>query len=187
MIRRLLLGALLATCIAMPARPAAAQQCPTTLNALTNWYEASPGFSDVATVRMTATFTNAAGADMVFSPTSGTFQLWSVPSVLDIPVEVVEEPSGIVLPGGTVQYDLILNVSALPPSETTFALRQVDNDMFGTMAPELIPLQSVAFSCTLAVPATTPWSVALLVLCVGVVTVTLLRRQARTSPAPSDQ
>ncbi len=172
-----------AVCVLL-AQPAAAQTCPETLTALSNWYEASPGFAGVGTIRMTATFTNEAGANMEFTP-GNTFQIWSVPSVLDIPTVVVSEPSGTVAPDGDVFYDLILDVSGLPASETTFAFRQVDSNMFGTMAPGIIPLQSVSFVCTLAVPTSPPWSLGLLVFGLGVISVLLLRRAGANRPGLS--
>jgi hypothetical protein len=100
-----------------------------------------------------------------------------VPAADDIPVTIVSEPSGIVAPGADVTYDLILDTSGLAPSETSFAFRPVDN-IFGSMAPTTIPLSSVSFACTAAVPVpvSTPWSLGLLAIGLGLVSLLHLRR-----------
>jgi hypothetical protein len=161
------------------AAPAWAQTCPTTLNALSFWYQASPGFAGEASVRMTATFTNGTTSNMSF--TGSTFQMWSEPSADTIPVTIVSEPSGIVAPGADATYDLILDTSGLAPSETSFSFRPRDT-MFGTMAPATIPLSSVSFACTAAVPVpvATPWGLAALAIGLGFVSLLHLRRSRTT-------
>lgn len=125
-------------------------ECPDQLAALSFWYETEPdvALSGHDSVRLQLTLSNATASNMSFSATaSDTFQLWSVPSVIDPPVTINSAPSGIVPPGDTFSYDLEVDVSALPASETRLAFRPVDNDLFGTMAPSTAPLESAAFDC----------------------------------------
>ena len=56
--------------------------CPTTLNALANWYE-SDQFENVTEINLLANFTNNGSNPMKFS-TSTPPQVWSVPDVLSL-------------------------------------------------------------------------------------------------------
>lgn len=176
---------LVAGTITAPAASAQSQQCPSTLNALSSWYEAGPGFDGVAQVNMVATFSNAAGSDMEFE-SSDNFQVWSVPDVLDIPITINDEPTGTtVAPGGTFTYDLTLDVSGLPESETTFAFRPTSLT-FGTMSPSQAPLESVSFDCgesqvqAKPIPMLDLGTMVLMACLIGVLGFAGLRTQRRT-------
>lgn len=121
-------------------------QCPTTLNALPNWFE-SDEFSGVTEINMVATFTNATGVNMRYSNTTAP-QVWSVPSVAIPPIVYTFTPNNVnIAPGATFVVDLMVDVSGLAETENKFAFRPRELNAFGTIAPDKIPLQSVSFSC----------------------------------------
>ncbi len=108
-----------------------------------NWYVTTPNstLSKFNTVNFVVTFSNGEAADMVFS-SSPQFQLWSVPSVINPPVVINSEPSGNVAPGGFLSYDVTVTVSGLPATETQLAIRPVEDNLYGTLAPSQVPLVS---------------------------------------------
>ncbi len=92
---------------------------------------------------------NDAGFNLTFSPVgSGTFQLWSVPSIISsMPVTIHSAPSGIVAANETFTYDLTIDTSALPLTEDRLAFRPVSYEL-GTMQPSTVPLVNASISCT---------------------------------------
>jgi hypothetical protein len=57
------------------------------------------------------------------------------------------QPDGPVLPGELFTYDLIVDVSTLPSTETRLAFRPASKIPHGVLFPEFVPLVNVVFTC----------------------------------------
>jgi hypothetical protein len=145
------------------------------LTALPNWYQGDYP-AGTATVRLQLQFQNTSGP-MNFVGTS--FQLWAVPSGNEPPVTVNAQPAGGYPGGATFEYDLAVDVSGLPATDTGLAFRPMDQN-FGTMSPGTATLIGQDASCTAlvepGVPALGSAGIAALVSAMAVAGLLLLRR-----------
>jgi len=126
--------------------------CPTTLivDAGGAWWVTNSRFgADVEEITLNATFRLAdLGASAVF-PANGaqTYQLWSTPDVLVVPVTVVTSPAGLTAnPGAQFGYRLLVNVSNLPASQTGLGFRPQSTN-FGNLGPGRAVLLDSSFTC----------------------------------------
>ncbi|HSM69064.1 MAG TPA: hypothetical protein VK830_05060 [Xanthomonadales bacterium] len=154
---------LLLVSAAVPAQ-LAEPSCPTGLEALTNWFETTPALTGVSEVRMQLTFQNDTGSELSFSANpEDTLQIWTTPSLLTpAPLVFDSAPSGAVAAGATFSYDL---TAGILPTEDGFGIRPVDNNLFGTLAPDQVSVVSAQFQCEAAagptsipVPAMSVWA-----------------------------
>jgi hypothetical protein len=118
---------------------------------LSAWFETQPDvtISTLGAIQLTATLTNDTGLALDFDPVpANTFQMWTVPSVNTPSIVINLSPAGTtVLAGGTFTYDLTIDVSGQPGTETGLALRPVSIP-FGTMDPDQASLQSATIACS---------------------------------------
>ena len=131
-----------------------AAACPQTLEPLSFWFETDPPFSEVDQITIAAELANATASNFVFSPTgSNNFQLWSSPGgIATMPVTVNIAPSGVVVPGQSFSFELVVDVSSLPSTENRLCFRVLEGGTFGTLTPSRAPLVSSSISC---IPSTT--------------------------------
>lgn len=124
-----------------------AQDCPDELLTLTNWFASSPEFSGAGDISMVATFTNISGESFEFEGDE-VVQMWTTPSIFEfVPIEYNARPTGTVLNGQTLTYDLTIHAGAFLPSESGFAFRG-NEPTRGNLGPASIQLESATFSCT---------------------------------------
>jgi hypothetical protein len=130
--------------------------CPSKIKAAGWWFE-SENFSVNNIVRLKLTFlnNNSYGKSFNFSGDLSSFQLWTVPSVINgIPVKINSAPLGIVPYGSSFSYDLeidLRNISSKMTNgsvqQTGIAFRPSDNGLFGAIHPMYIPILSYSFDC----------------------------------------
>lgn len=145
--------------------------CPQNWTALSWWWETDPEFSGIANVQMVIVFRNDLGTSLNFpSNPNSTFQLWSVPSVIEnMPVVIHEAPSGLVSPGATFTYNMTVSLCDLPSTETRLAFRPKDI-VSGTVRPGEASIVSQDFTCfgkcprAMSVPVLSTLGLILLVL-----------------------
>ena len=112
-----------------------AAACPQTLEPVSFWFETDPPFSEVDQITIAAELANATASNFVFSPTgSNNFQLWSSPGgIATMPVTVNIAPSGVVVPGQSFSFELVVDVSSLPSTENRLCFRVLEGGTFGTL------------------------------------------------------
>jgi hypothetical protein len=126
--------------------------CPTALSVDAGgaWWVTNSMFgADVEAITLNATFRLAdLGASAVFSTNPAeTYQLWSTPDVLVMPVSVLTSPAGLTAnPGAQFSYRLLVNVSTLPPSQTGLGFRPQSTN-FGNLGPGRAVLLESSFTC----------------------------------------
>lgn len=103
---------------------------------------------DLGQIRVQTTFRNIhATNNMQFA---GNFQLTTTPGGTappTLPVTVNSAPAGIVPPGSTFTYDLTIDLSGLPATDTNILFRPVDENLFGTIGPLHAEIVSSTSTC----------------------------------------
>ena len=135
------------TAISFIFLPTCSPVCPTTLNTLDFWYE-SDIFIGYSEITMVATFRNNLDTPITFRPPE-TFQLWIniFGNIINPPVDINNEPSGIIVAGATFTYNLTIDVSDFTTSLVRLKFRGRCSE-FGVLSPDDMPLVEVSFTCS---------------------------------------
>lgn len=120
--------------------------CPTTLDALANWYETDE-FSGFRSITMEATFTNDTGDAITFA-SGDTFSLWLKvgDKVKDAPVTIHKAPPASVAAGENFTYKLTVHALAYVFTPTKIAFRGFCVE-HGTLSPAQMSLVDATFTC----------------------------------------
>lgn|GEM_PF-5458801 len=118
--------------------------CPVTLDTLADWFE-TPAETDIrgfSSIDAALTFRNDTGRALGVDGT----QLWSIPTVEDVPISVSNFPIDGVADGAEFTMSLVLDLAALTSSETGLAIRPT-SPALGTLGPSEVSFVSAEFTC----------------------------------------
>ncbi|MEM7193436.1 MAG: hypothetical protein AAF402_00710 [Pseudomonadota bacterium] len=137
------------TAVSLPAHAVTSANCPQFFES-THWYETDPQDAPLSVfgeIRIQLTLVNDTPNNF---QVMNDFQLWTVPGVIVPPefsVIANDITVGLVAPGETINYDLTVDVSGLPDSETGLGFRGTDGDIYGNIRPNIASIVSSGNSC----------------------------------------
>lgn len=134
--------------VILPAHAQTSTDCPI-FTTTTDWYETSPQtvLSTLGQIQLIFTLRNDTGSNFVLN---GTFDMWSEPNVINpptFPVVVNSSASGTITPGSTFSYDLTIDLSGLPATEVTLAIRPFEFSSLGLIRPDIASIVSSTSTC----------------------------------------
>lgn len=127
--------------VVLPATPVLA------LEALPNWWATTPPaeLHLFRSLELEFTLVNISGVDLVMAGASGGedpahgLQIWTVPGVMNPSVQFNEYPEGTFAPGTLLRWNLTIDLTDLPDTETGFAIRPYASPT-GTTGPGSLAL-----------------------------------------------